>query len=463
MGIVNDKLLLENERAERLYEAVKDLPIIDYHCHLSAKEIAEDKTFSDLTELLLGHDHYKWRIMRTMGVPEKYITGDAPSKEKFIQYARALEYAVGNPLYTWTALELSRVFGIDEALTEKNAGEIFDRCSGMLQSGDISARSIMKSFNVETVCTTDDPADTLEYHKKLKEEGFDIKVLPTFRPDRFLNIESTDFAELMREKGISSYRELRAYLLLRLLFFCENGCAVADHGLNRFPHFVSGDVKEIFERRMNGGHLTQDEIDAFKTGLLLFLGKIYAELGIVMQLHIGVLRNTNFREYFRLGADAGFDSPDDRDFIECVARFLGVSDLDGKLPKTILYSLNPKDNMALAAMAGNFAEAGVRGKVQHGSAWWFNDHRDGISAHIRNLASVGVLGSFVGMLTDSRSFVSYTRHEYFRRILCNELSKFADDGIYADTDKLTEIARDISYYNALNYFEFGKQKGLFVI
>ena len=446
--------MLKSELAASLYSAVKDLPIIDYHCHISAKEIAEDVIFSDLTELMLGHDHYKWRIMRAMGTPEELITGNAPAKEKFIRYARSLEYAVGNPLYTWTSLELSRVFGIDEPLTEKNAGEIFDRCTKELQSGRISARSLLKAFNVEALCTTDDPADTLEYHQKIKNDGFETRVLPTFRPDRFVNIERSDFVRTMKENGISTYGELCNFLVRRLDFFCENGCIVADHGLDRFPTFLCGDADSIFERRMSHGYFGQNDVNIFKTNLLYVLAKEYAARNITMQLHVGVLRNTNSNAFVRLGADSGFDSPADESFITSLAHFLDTLDLGGNLPKTVVYSLNPRDNVALTAMSGNFNAENVRGKVQNGSAWWFNDHRDGIASHIRDLAAVGVLGNFVGMLTDSRSFTSYVRHEYFRRILCNELAAFVCDGLYASEDKLAEIARDISYYNTLNYFGF---------
>ena len=451
---MNEKFMLKSELAESLYSSVKDLPIIDYHCHISAKEIAEDLKFSDLTELLLGHDHYKWRIMRAMGIPEEYITGKAPAREKFIRYARSLEYAVGNPLYTWTAMELSRVFVFAEPLTEKNAGEIFDRCTKELYDRHISARSLLEAFNVEAICTTDDPADTLEYHQKIKNDGVKTRVLPTFRPDRFVNIERPDFFITMKENGISTFDELCAFLSDRLDYFCENGCIVADHGLDTFPEYLGGDAALVFERRMNHELIFKNGFDTFKTHMLYFLGKEYAARNITMQLHVGVMRNTNANAFVALGADSGFDSPADESFVCSLTQLLDTLDVGGNLPKTVVYSLNPRDNVALTAMAGNFNEDNVRGKLQNGSAWWFNDHRDGIVSHIRDLASVGVLGNFVGMLTDSRSFTSYVRHEYFRRILCNELAQFVSDGLYANTEKLTDIARDISYYNTLNYFGF---------
>lgn len=405
MSFINDKFMLKNDTAIELYEAVKDLPIIDYHCHISPKMIAENYKFKNATELFLGGDHYKWRQMRTNGVDEKYITGDAPDYEKWLAFAKTMPYLLGNPLYHWTHLELKRYFDIDETLCEESAKRIWDKVNACLERDEFSTQGLIKRSGVEVICTTDAPYDTLEYHKALKDFG--VKVIPAWRPDIY-DIKP-DFGE-------------------RMDYFHENGCRLADHAVDR---------------------MDDETINA-----LITLGREYAKRGWVWQLHIGALRNNNSRMFKKLGPDTGFDSINDFEIARGLSKILDTLDSEGALPKTILYCLNPKDNYVLGTMLGNF-QGGVPGKIQFGSGWWFNDQRDGMVAQMRALANLGMLSRFVGMLTDSRSFVSYTRHEYFRRILCNLIGEWVEDGEYPrDMDTLKKIARDICYFNAKNYFDF---------
>ena len=405
MSFINDKFMLKNDTAIELYEAVKDLPIIDYHCHISPKMIAENYKFKNATELFLGGDHYKWRQMRTNGVDEKYITGDAPDYEKWLAFAKTMPYLLGNPLYHWTHLELKRYFDIDEVLCEESAKRIWDKVNACLEKDEFSTQGLIKRSGVEVICTTDAPYDTLEYHKALKDFG--VKVIPAWRPDIY-DIKP-DFGE-------------------RMDYFHENGCRLADHAVDR---------------------MDDETINALVT-----LGREYAKRGWVWQLHIGALRNNNSRMFKKLGPDTGFDSINDFEIARGLSKILDTLDSEGALPKTILYCLNPKDNYVLGTMLGNF-QGGVPGKIQFGSGWWFNDQRDGMVAQMRALANLGMLSRFVGMLTDSRSFVSYTRHEYFRRILCNLIGEWVEDGEYPrDMDTLKKIARDICYFNAKNYFDF---------
>ncbi len=406
MSFINDSFMLKTETAKRLYDSVKDLPIIDYHCHISPKMIAENHKFKNAFELFLGGDHYKWRQMRTNGVDEKYITGDANDYEKWFEFAKTMPYLIGNPLYHWTHLELKRYFGIDEVLCEENAREIWDKVNLLLEKDEYRAQGLIKMSNVEVICTTDNPYDTLEYHKKLKD--FPVKVIPAFRPD---------------------LTEIRDDITERMDYFHENGCRLSDHAVDKMDD-------DIIEK-------------------LVFLGREYAKRGWVWQLHIGALRNNNTRMFEKLGPDTGFDSVNDFQIAEGLSKILDTLDRDNMLPKTILYTLNPKDNYVLGTMLGNFQGGGVKGKIQFGSGWWFNDQRDGMESQMRSLANLGMISRFIGMLTDSRSFVSYTRHEYFRRILCNLLGKWVEDGEYpADFEKLEIIAKDICYYNAKNYFNF---------
>ena len=409
MSIITNEFMLKNKTAVELYEHVKDLPIIDYHCHISPKLIAENYQFKNAFDLFLSGDHYKWRQMRTNGVDEKFITGDADEFDKWIEFAKTMPMLIGNPLYHWTHLELKRYFDIDEALNENTAREIWDKINACLAKEEYRVQGLIKMSNVDTICTTDAPYDTLEYHRQIKQiEGFDTKVAPAFRPD--LSKINADFPE-------------------RLDFFHENGCRLSDHAV--------------------------DSMDDETIEKLVYLGEEYAKRGWVWQLHIGALRNNNTRMFQKLGPDTGFDSVNDFQIAEGLSKILDSLDKKDMLPKTILYTLNPKDNYVLGTMLGNFQGGGVPGKIQFGSGWWFNDQRDGMESQMRALANLGMISRFVGMLTDSRSFVSYTRHEYFRRILCNLLGKWVEDGEYPrDMEALKKIAEGICYYNAKNYFDF---------
>ena len=452
MSFINDNFMLKTETARKLYDAVKDLPIIDYHCHLSPKMIAEDYKFRNAFDLFLGGDHYKWRQMRTNGVDEEYITGGADEYEKFKAFARTLPYLIGNPLYHWTHLELKRYFDIDETLNEESCERIWNRVNECLAKDEYSAQNLIKRSNVAIICTTDDPIDTLEYHEQL--QNFETKILPTFRPDKAVEIGKETFLPYIAQTGVKTYDELVAWMRARIQFFHDHGCRLSDHALEYVP-FGVGDAKAAFEKRMAGGELTNEEIDAFKTAMLTVCAEEYTRLGWAMQLHIGALRNNNRRMYEKLGADVGFDSINDLCIAENLSKFMDSLEYRDVLPKTILYTLNPKDNYVLGTMLGNFQKAPVAGKIQFGSGWWFNDQRDGMEAQMQALANLGMLARFVGMLTDSRSFVSYPRHEYFRRILCNLIGKWVEEGEYpADMETLTEIVSGICYHNALRYFNF---------
>ncbi|MBE7039750.1 MAG: glucuronate isomerase [Ruminococcaceae bacterium] len=406
MSFINDSFMLKNKTAKKLYDKVKNLPIIDYHCHISPKMIAENYKFKNAFELFLGGDHYKWRQMRTNGIDEYYITGDADDYEKWLKFSQTMPLLIGNPLYHWTHLELKRYFNIDETLSEKTAKDIWDRVNACLAKDEYSVQGLIKMSNVETICTTDAPYDTLEYHRQLKD--FSTKVVPAFRPD-LDNIKS----------DIGS----------RMDFFHENGCRLSDHAVDKMDD-------ETIEK-------------------LVYLGEQYAKRGWVWQLHIGALRNNNSKMFEKLGADTGFDSVNDFQIAEGLSKILDSLEKKDCLPKTILYTLNPKDNYVLGTMLGNFQGGGVPGKIQFGSGWWFNDQRDGMESQMRALSNLGMLSRFVGMLTDSRSFVSYTRHEYFRRILCNLLGKWVEEGEYPrDMETLEKIAKGICYSNAKEYFGF---------
>ena len=452
MGIINDTFMLKNKPAKKLYAMVKDLPIIDYHCHLSPKMIAENYKFRNAYDLFLGGDHYKWRQMRTNGVDEEYITGSADEYEKFLAFARTLPMLIGNPIYHWTHLELKRYFGIDEPLTEKNAKEVWDKCNACLMRDDYRAKELILRSNVEVVCTTDDPADTLEYHAQLKD--FSTKILPTFRPDKAVEIGKDTFIPYIEMIGVKTYAELIKWIKARIEYFNGFGCRLSDHALEYVP-FAVGNAEEAFNKRMAGKTLSADEIDAFKTAVLKACAEEYVRLGWTMQLHIGALRNNNRRMFEKLGPDTGFDSINDLAIAEKLSAFMNNLEYDDCLPKTILYTLNPKDNYVLGTMLGNFQKAPTPGKIQFGSGWWFNDQRDGMEAQMQALANLGMISRFVGMLTDSRSFVSYTRHEYFRRIMCNLIGKWVDEGEYPeDYEMLEKIVRGIAYENAKNYFNF---------
>ena len=407
MSFINDDFLLKNEIAKKLFhEYAKDMPIIDYHCHLSPKMIAEDYRFKNAYDLFLGGDHYKWRQMRTMGIDEEYITGSADDYEKWVSFAKTMPYLIGNPLYHWTHLELKRYFDIDTILTEDTAKEIWDRVNEKLSGDGYSCRDLIRKSNVEVICTTDNPYDDLSYHKQLK--GFATKVIPAFRPD--LDNIKDDICQ-------------------RMDYFHENGCRLSDHAIDKMD-------EDIIEK-------------------LIFLGAEYAKRGWVWQLHIGALRNNNSRMFEKLGADTGFDSVNDFEIAEGLSKILNELDKKDALPKTILYCLNPKDNYVLGTMLGNFQQGPTKGKIQFGSGWWFNDNKDGMETQLKALANLGCLGTFIGMLTDSRSFVSYTRHEYFRRILCNLIGEWVENSEYPNDEKaLRSIIEGICHDNAEKYFNF---------
>ena len=453
--IIHDDFLLQGETAKHLYHTyAKDLPIIDYHCHLNPAWIAEDHRFSDLGELLLAGDHYKWRAMRSFGIDEECVTGNASWREKFRAFAKTLTYCIGNPLYHWTHLELKRYFGIDEILTEKNADEIFDKCSALLATEGYSAKGLIARSGVEVVCTTDDPIDTLEHHKAIRESGFATKVLPTYRPDKVVNIHKDTFLPYIAQTGVKTYAELKAWLVASIDRFHENGCRLADHGLDFIP-YGTGDAAPIFDKVLAGGAATEEEVQIYMTDLLCFFAREYYKRNWCMQIHVGAIRNNSTRMYRALGPDTGFDSIAETKLPENLARLMDMWDIDDTMPKVILYSLNPKDNYVLGTLMGCFQKAPHRSKIQLGSGWWFNDQKDGMEQQLCALGNLGVLGAFVGMLTDSRSFVSYPRHEYFRRILCNLIGKWVDEGQYPnDEEALSGIIRGICYYNAKDYFRF---------
>lgn len=461
MRFLDKDFLLEGKTARSLYHDVaKKQPIIDYHCHLSPKEIYENRPYSSIGELMLGGDHYKWRAMRTYGAPESSITGADDFREKFRAFAGTLSYAQGNPLLHWTHLELQRVFGIDEALTPDTADSIFDRAGAMLGEPGLHPRGLIERFSVRIVCTTDDPADTLEYHAALAKERLPFRVLPAFRPDKAMNIQRADFVPYIRSlakasgRRISGLDDLLAALSERLDFFHAMGARVSDHGLDGFAFEKTDEdtARRIFREAMAGRAVTAREGIRFRSFLLVWLGGQYHARGWAQQYHLNALRNNNTRMFERLGPDTGFDSIGDTQVAFPMSRLLDAMAERGELPKTILYSINPNDNYTLATMIGNF-QGGGRGRLQLGSGWWFNDQRDGMEQQLRALGNNGLLGSFVGMLTDSRSFVSYTRHEYFRRIFCNLIGGWAEAGeLPGDEGALRGLVRDVCYENAKNFF-----------
>lgn len=460
---MDENFLLDNDTAVNLYHKyAKDMPIIDYHCHLNPKEIFENKKFKNITEVWLYGDHYKWRAMRSNGIDEKCITGDGTDYEKFIAWAKTLPMAIGNPLYHWTHLELQRFFGIYEVLNEKTAPEIWEKTNELLNGEGFGARDLIKKSNVEIICTTDDPVDSLEYHLKLKEcKDFDVKVLPAFRPDKGININKQTFIPWIEKlgqvygKAINSYDEFIEALKSRIDFFHSVGCRVSDHALDSVVYAEGSkeEIGKIFLKALKGETLTVEEVSKYKTAVLKFLGENYAKLGWTMQYHIAAMRDNNTKMFNKLGPDTGFDSINDEGIAYPLSRILDSLETEGLLPKTILYTLNPKDNFVLGTMLGNFQGTTAQGKIQFGSAWWFNDHKDGMIEQMKSLANLGLLSRFVGMLTDSRSFLSYTRHEYFRRILCNLIGEWVENGEYPnDIEFLGGIVKNISYNNAKEYF-----------
>ncbi len=467
---MDEEFLLQTKTASKLYhDYAENMPIFDYHCHLSPKEIWENRRFNTITELWLGGDHYKWRALRSMGVPEKYITGKETSDyEKFEQWARIMPYLLGNPLYHWTHLELKRYFGIEEQLSEKNAREVYDKINTMLAGDDFTTRALIERSNVYAVCTTDDPADSLEYHAKLKAEGgMKTLVVPAWRPDKALNIDDKNFSEYIRtladtaEMSINSYEDLLTALKKRILFFNEMGCAASDHAFDYAPYERADEAELdlIFKKALQGNEISLCEKDKYRTELLIWLAKEYKSLNWAMELHIGALRNNNEKLYNRIGPDTGFDSVNDYNYAPALGKLLNSMNVGDNLPKTILFTLNPKDHYVLTTIMGCFqevVEGSIEGnpisKIQEGSAWWFLDNKPGMETQMEALMVTGVLSRFCGMVTDSRSFISYPRHEYFRRILCNIIGNLVENGEYpADFDTLGKIVKDICFNNAKLY------------
>lgn len=444
-------------------EYAANMPILDYHCHLPVEEIADDKKFTNLTQIWINGDHYKWRAMRTLGIEEKYITGDGTDEEKFQKWAETIPYTMRNPLYHWTHLELKRYFGVDELLNGENAKRIYDHCNQLLATKEFSARNLLRKMNVKVVCTTDDPASELKHHRRIAEDGFEVKILPTFRPDRLLAIEHKKFGSyITRISGraqleITGFTSLLKVIENRIDFFHEHGCRLSDHGLD-YAHsedFSAEGLEHILSKRLAGEEITASEILEYRAGLMFHMGKMYAAKKWAMQLHLGPVRDVNTTLLEKIGINAGVDSIGDFPQAKPLGKFLDSLNREGALPKTILYNVNSADNDVLATMAGNFMSDSQKGKIQHGSAWWFLDQKDGIEKQLNAISNMGLLSSFVGMLTDSRSFLSMTRHEYFRRILCN---LFGNDiqrkELPEDIEWIGKLIKDICYYNAQEYFDF---------
>ena len=463
---LDENFLLNSETAEYLYHNhAEKLPIIDYHCHLSPKAIAEDLPFGSITSLWLGGDHYKWRAMRANGVKERFITGDASDEEKFTEWARTVPFTFRNPLYHWTHMELRSAFGISDLLNEKSASDIYNRCNERLKEPDMTPRGLMRKFNVEVVCTTDDPVDSLEYHAAIAESGFEIKVLPTWRPDKLLAFGKTEsYLAYLAQLGEAADIEITGYASLleavgkRHRFFHDHGCRLADHGLGRIPYSGCSDSEAavLFSKVMAGGRLCDEETEKLQSRILIDLMTLNNEKGWAQQIHFGPLRNVNTRMWEKLGPDTGFDTISDYRGAENLVNLLNELDKENNLAKTVLYNINPADNEWVAAMTGNFQDGSVPCKLQFGSAWWFNDHIRGMENQMNALSVQSLLSRFVGMLTDSRSFLSYPRHDYFRRILCNLLGNDVENGLIPveEIQRVGKMAEDISYYNAKGYFKF---------
>ncbi len=457
---LDNDFLLSNDKAKTLYHTyAANMPILDYHCHIDPKEIYEDRQFDNITQVWLGGDHYKWRIMRSCGVAEEYITGGAHDREKFQKFAECLPRCIGNPMYHWCHLELKNYFGYQGVLNEDTAEEVWQITKEKLKS--MSARTLIKSSNVEMIGTTDDPCSDLYYHKKLREENFDTAVCPSFRPDPALNIHKAGFADYIKKLSdivgfkIETVDDVKRAISERIKFFDENGCRASDHGLDYVMYREATDrkINEILKTALSGGTVTKEQTEAYATALLLHCGREYAKYGWVMQLHFSCMRNPNSRRFSELGADTGFDCMAVTDSCAALYRVMDALERDGNLPKTILYSLNPADDEWLDTLLGAFQGNEVTGKIQHGSAWWFNDNKTGMIKQLTSLANLSVLGNFIGMLTDSRSFLSYARHEYFRRILCNLIGTWIENGEYpADIEFAGKLVQDICTNNAKKYF-----------
>ena len=463
---LDEEFLLSTPAAQKLFHKyAENMPILDYHCHIDPKEICEDRRFDNITQVWLGGDHYKWRLMRSAGIEEKYITGDAPDREKFQKWAETIEMGIGNPLYHWSHLELKRYFGYEGSLNGRTAQEVWDLCNDRLRNDpDMTVRGLIRQSGVTLICTTDDPADTLEYHERLaKDESFEVRVLPAWRPDKAMNLEKEEYPAYLEKleaaAGIraGSFAALMKALKIRMDYFAERGCCVSDHALEyvMYAPAAEEEIERIFAKRLSGEMVTKEEELKFKTQYMLCLGKEYHRRGWVMQLHYGCKRNNNTLMMKKLGPDTGYDCIDNYAPGAQMADFLNALDKTGELPRTILYSLNPYDSASIGSIIGCFQDSTAVAKIQQGSAWWFNDHKTGMTDQMTTLANIGYLAGFVGMLTDSRSFLSYTRHEYFRRVLCELLGGWVENGEYPDDEiALEKIIKGICYNNAVRYFHF---------
>ena len=464
-AFMDEDFLLSTPTARKLFhDYAENTPVLDYHCHINPKEIAQDRKFDNITQVWLGGDHYKWRFMRSCGVDERYITGDASDKEKFMKWAEVLGKAIGNPLYHWSHLELQRYFGCRKPLNRNTAEEIWELCNAKLAEDSMSVRNLIRQSNVTLICTTDDPIDTLEWHDVIAaDESFEVQVLPAWRPDKAMNIEKPDYTDYLAKLAdvsgvkIASFADLKEALKVRMAYFASKKCSVSDHALEYVMYAPSSEeeIEAIFAKRLAGEAVTRMEELKFKTAFMLFAGREYNKLGWVMQLHYGCKRDNNRLMYEKLGPDTGYDCINNYAPSSEMADFLNALVQTDELPKTILYSLNPNDNESIGTILGCFQDSTAVAKIQQGSAWWFNHHKIGMQNQMLSLASLGNLSGFVGMLTDSRSFLSYTRHEYFRRILCNLIGDLVENGEFPyDEEILGEIVKDISYYNAVRYFGF---------
>ena len=462
---LDENFLLDTKTAQQLYhEFAKQMPVIDYHCHLPPDQIAEDKQFDNLTQAWLYGDHYKWRALRTNGVDESYCTGNKSDFEKFKKWAETVPYTLRNPLYHWTHLELQRYFDVHEILNADSAERIYEECTAKLQTPDYSVRNLLRKMNVKVVCTTDDPVDSLEHHQKIKDDGFEIKILPAFRPDKAMNVDDAasfnsylSKLESVSNTSIASFNDYLDALKSRHDFFASRGCSVSDHGLERLyaDEYTKAEIESAFNKIRSGKELSAEESTKFKSAMLEIFAVWDHEKGWVQQYHLGALRNNNSRRLRQLGADTGWDSIGDFPQATALSKFLNRLDSKDRLTKTILYNLNPADNELMATMAGNFNDGSIPGKIQYGSGWWFLDQKDGMIRQMNALSNMGLLSRFVGMLTDSRSFLSYPRHEYFRRILCNLFGEEIEAGeLPNDLPWTGKIIEDICYHNASNYFNW---------